>query len=264
MNEFNSISPDFFTNFNNITYYDEPHEYYFHNNKEFISVTTLIHKYQQPFDQEYWSNYIADKYNIHQFLVKRAWDFINKKGTTLGSVIHDYAENKILNKIFEYPEKNIKNEFGFDPIETEYGISKSHVDNFLNTSRNKLIPIKTELVVYDVETMIAGMVDLLVYNVKEKEYQIWDYKTNKKFSNENNTDTNLLGMLSTLGDCDLEIYSLQLEAYKYIIEKNTSIKLGKSYLVWVSHNNDNFKIIQTKDRRYFIEHIFNERLKSLS
>ena len=45
--------------------------------------------------------------------------------------------------------------------------------------------------------------------------------------------------LSTLTDSDLEMYSLQLEAYKYIIEKNTSIKLGKSFLIWVSHNNDN-------------------------
>ena len=59
-------------------------------------------------------------------------------------------------------------------------------------------------------------------------------------------------------DIDLEIYSLQLSLYKYLIEKNTSIKLGESYLIWMSHNNDNYKIIKTKDRTEYIEKILKK------
>lgn len=256
MSDLKSISSEIFTNFNNITYFDEPHQYYY-DDKEYISVTTLIHKYQEPFDEKYWLEYKSNQLNIPQYKIKRAWDFINKKGTMKGSIIHDYAENKLLNKVFKYPEREIINEFGFDPIKPEYDLTKNHVDKFINLSGNKLIPIKTELVVYDQELLIAGMVDILFYNVKEMEFQIWDWKTNKKFSTHGN---NLLkGNLSTLEDCDIEIYSLQLELYKYIIEKNTNIKLGKSYLVWVSHNNRGFEIIETRDRRYFIEQILGER-----
>jgi hypothetical protein len=236
----NNIPFEIFQNFNEIKYYDEPHKYFL-GIDEYISVTTLIHKYQEEFDENYWSNYKANEFNVPQWKIKRAWDFINKKGTLKGSIIHDYAENAL------YPE---------------YLITKKHVDNFLRLSKNKLIPIKTELVVYDKESKIAGMVDLLFYNVKENELQIYDWKTNKAFY-KNNPHQNLLGNLNMLEDCDLELYSLQMEMYKYIIEKNTSLKLGKSYLIWVSHNNNNFEIIEGQNRRFFIEQIIKERKKSL-
>lgn len=261
MKKLDSISLELFKNFNNITYYDTPHKYYL-GDDELISVTTLIHKYQDDFDEEYWSNYKANEYNIPQWKVKRAWNFINRKGTMKGSIIHDYAENAILNKVFEYPEQQIYNEFGFDPIYPEYIITKKHVDNFLRLSKDKLIPIKTELVVYDKESKVAGMVDLLFYNVRENELQIWDHKTNKKLS-KNNPKKQLLGSLSVLDDCDLETYSIQMSLYKRIIEKNTSLKLGKSYLAWYSHNNSNFEIIKTNDRDYFADQLINERINSL-
>lgn len=262
MVNFDSIHRELYTNFNDVTYFDEPHKYFFNGN-EFVSVTTLIHKYQEEFDGEYWSNFKANQHNIPQYKIKRAWDFINKKGTMKGSLIHDYAENKLLNKVFKYPHDQIINEFGFDPISVEYNKTKKHVDNFIRISRNKLIPLKTELVVFDKESMVAGMADLLFYNIRDKEIQIWDWKTNKVFSKEEK-GRHLKSIFGILEDCDLEIYSLQLESYKYIIEKNTNLKLGKSFLIWVSHNNDNFEIIQTKNRKFYIEQMFNERIKEIA
>jgi hypothetical protein len=74
----------------------------------------------------------------------------------------------------------------------------------------------------------------------------------------------LLKDLYLLEDCDLEIYSLQLEMYKQIIERNTSIKLGKSYIVWFSHNNNSYRIIETKDRKYYVNLMINERINNLA
>jgi len=255
------IPSKLFTSFNDITFYDEPHKYYI-NGKELISVTTLIHKYQEDFDEDYWSDYKGNQLNINPKIIKRAWSFINKKGTIKGSAIHDYAENLFQNKIFEYPKQLILNEFGFDPILTEYQITKKHVDKFYTDVHNKLIPIRTEMVVYDKESLIGGMLDILFYNIKTKEFQIWDWKSNKKFSNENK-NKHLLSKLSILEDCDLEIYSLQLELYKQIIEKIIGIKLGKSYLVWFSHNNESYKIIETKDRKYYANMLINDRIAEL-
>jgi hypothetical protein len=64
-------------------------------------------------------------------------------------------------------------------------------------------------------------------------------------------------------DCDLEVYSLQLEMYKQIIEKNTPIKLGQSYIVWFSHHNESYRIIKTTDRKFHVDVIFNERKQQL-
>lgn len=251
------VPKELFTAFNDVTYYDEPHKYY-HNNNQFISVTTLIHKYQEPFNEDYWSQVKADKYGLNTYEIKRIWKFINKKGTLKGSIVHDYAENTFLNKKFEYPQKIVLNEFGFDPIHKEYEISKKQVDNFYNDSHEKLIPIRTEFVVRDVEAMIAGMLDILFWNVKEKCFQIWDWKSNKDFTFE--TKRRLIGDLFLLDDSDLTIYSLQLQMYKYIIEKYIPIKLGDSYIVWYSQNNDNYRIIKTKDMSRYIDIIVNNRL----
>ena len=251
-----------FTSFNDLKYFDEPHKYYVDGN-ELISVTTLIHKYQDDFDEDYWAQYKANEFGLTKQEILRAWKFINNKGTMKGSIIHDYAENLFLNKIFKYPEEEIINYFGFDPIREEYEITKNHVDNFHKDSVNKLIPIKTELVIYDKESMIAGMMDMLFYNIKAKEFQIWDWKTNKDLTFEM-PNRYLKNELYLLQDCDLEIYSLQLEMYKQIIQRNTDVKIGSSYLVWFSHNNPTYKIIKTNDREIYVNQIIENRINSLT
>ena len=119
------------------------------------------------------------------------------------------------------------------------------------------------LVVRDKEAMIAGMMDMLFYNVKAKEFQIWDWKTNKDFTFEM-PNRHLKDDLYLLQDCDIEIYSLQLELYKQILHRNTDVKLGKSYIVWFSHNNPKYEIIETKDREYYINQIIQNRIDSLA
>jgi len=254
------VPKKFFTTFNEVIYHDEPHKYYI-NDKQLISVTTIIHKYQEEFNEDYWSRVKAEEYGLSQKEVIRAWRFINKKGTMKGSAIHDYAENLFLNKVFPYPKELIYNEFGFDPVLEEYNITKNHVNKFHSDVQGKLIPIRTEMIVYDKESLIGGMVDMLFYNVKAGEFQIWDHKTNKKLTM--NSERRMKDELYMLEESDFNIYSLQLGIYKYIIEKNTKIKLGKSYIIWYSHNNDNYKIIEMKDLTYFINIIINKRINEI-
>jgi len=268
-----NVPAKLFTAFNDVTYFDDPHKYFL-GDKELISVTTLIGKYENEFNEDYWSDRKGKVFDVPQDEVKHGWKYINKVGITRGSNIHDYAENLFNNKVFPYPkEQNIKL-FGYDPIWESFLKVKSHVDKFYKYSHGKLIPIKTELVVFDREFSIGGMVDLLFWNVREQEFQIWDWKTNKDFTGwhpkgyvdkdgfEYKEDTythkeeghdNFLGPLCFLKNNDIEHYSLQLDTYKYIIEKYTGIKLGKSYLIWLSHLQDRFHTIETVDRSIYVE-----------
>ena len=59
----------------------------------------------------------------------------------------------------------------------------------------------------------------------------------------------LEGVLSHLPDCELAIYSLQLSTYRYLIEKNTNIKLGDSYIVWFNEENPSYELIKCGDLR---------------
>jgi len=256
-----SVSGELFTAFNAVEYHDEPHKYYV-GEKGLISVTGLLHEYVEEFEEDYWSEIKAKEYNLTTKEIVRAWKFINEKGTIKGSAIHDYTENLFLNKVFEYPKEKILNKFGFDPIWIEYQMTKKHVNAFYEATRGKLIPIKTEFVVYDKKTFIGGMIDMLFYNIKAKEFQLWDWKTNKDFTKK--TNRRLKYQLYLLDDSDITIYSLQLELYKQIIERNTSIRLGKSYIVWFSHNNSNYEVIETIDMKNYVNQIFTERENMLA
>jgi len=256
------IPSKLFTTFNDVTFFDVPHKYYI-DNKELISVTTLIHKYQEEFQEDYWAEIKSIQYNVSVSEIKQAWKFINKKGTIKGSAIHDYSENLFQNKEFDYPKQLILNEFGFDPVWNEYQTTKKHVNKFYFDVKNKLIPIRTEFVVYDKESLIGGMLDMLFYNIKYNVFQIYDWKTNKDFTKEEKS-RHLLNELQLIEDCDLELYSLQLGIYKYIIEKNTGIKLGKSYIVWFSHNNSTYEIIEVKDRSYYVNKIIENRINEIA
>jgi hypothetical protein len=258
------VPVELFTAFNKVTYFDEPHKYFI-GNRQLISVTTLIGKFTEEFEEDYWANRKGYEYNLPKEEMLHLWKYINKVGVTRGSVIHDYAENLFNNKVFPYPKERIEKEFGCDPILDTYLRSRNHVDEFYRKSKGRLIPIKAELVVCDEELGIGGMVDLLFYNIRAREFQIWDWKTNKSFSGwspegGNNLEegkANFTGGLSMLKDNDLNHYSLQLDMYKYIIEKNTGIKLGQSYLIWVSHNQPKFHTIKTVDRMMYVERMIN-------
>jgi ATP-dependent exoDNAse (exonuclease V) beta subunit len=85
------------------------------------------------------------------------------------------------------------------------------------------------------------MIDQLFYNVKAKEFQIWDYKTNKAITTKNDYKKRMLNELWHLDECEFNTYSLQLGLYKKIIEENTNIKIGSSYICWVNEVNDTYK-----------------------
>ena len=119
-------------------------------------------------------------------------------------------------------------------------------NNFYDKSFGKLIPVRAEVVVGDKDWGVTGMIDQLFYNEKSKKLEIWDWKTNKAI-NTNNKWQQFKEPLGHLDVCELNTYSLQLSLYKHIIEKNTNLKLGKSYIVWLNENNDTYKVFKCHD-----------------
>ena len=78
----------------NVKYNDEEHLYWDDNGK-FISVTTLIGKFCQPFDSDYWSSYKA----IERVLDKETFKIAKK----------DLQNNVNVDKIIEAFDIDIEN-----------------------------------------------------------------------------------------------------------------------------------------------------------
>ncbi len=67
--------------------------------------------------------------------------------------------------------------------------------------------------------------------------------------------------INFLHDCEFEAYSIQLNLYKYIIEKNTNIKIGKLWLIHIHEEQEKYNLIQCADYQHIIKLLFEHQAK---
>jgi len=214
--------------------FNEANHSYLYDNQLCTSVTSLISKFKKPFETEKIAKRYANKNGLIVEDVISSWKEAGDVANHKGSELHKYAEYKFFNKNYDV-----------DIFSGALPLCK-YIDNFYNDFRDKLIPVRAEFVVGEKDLLLCGMIDKLFYNVESGKLEIWDYKTNKKidrFSKYNNRMTN---GLSHLAECEFNTYSLQTTIYRKIIERNTSLVLGNSYVCWVNEENDSYKVIEMK------------------
>lgn len=136
-----------------------------------------------------------------------------------------------------------------DLVEDTFMKMKNLGKLFLKENKH-LEAIEIERLVGDEKINLAGTFDRLYYNNDSNEFEIWDFKTDKKID-----FFNRYGKLAlfNLEDCEFNKYSLQTSLYKYIIEKNTPIGLGDSYIVHFSHENNKYDIIKADNHTELIK-----------
>ena len=235
----------------NIAFVEESHKYFdiTEPEKEFTSVTTLIHKYTQPFDRVFWASFKAlekllpkdvwnvekksllnskkfDKvlldlhsisendFNREQQGILDEWDNENRKSCERGTKIHADLENSFYQK-----KKDIdisKFEIG-GKFECRKDYSELDIEN--GVYPEYLISRVSE----DGKLRIAGQIDLLVK--KGNKIIIADWKTNKKietksfFNNKTKTSVKMKFPLNNLDDVNYWHYALQLSTYAWMIQK---------------------------------------------
>ncbi len=217
--------------------FDSKTHSYFLGKKRLTSVTTLLSKYKNPFDSEYWSKVIAKREKVTQEEILERWKEKAFKSTEIGTAIHkifeDFTKNKysILNDelVFDYNE--LKPEYLIDfNLKKEVSL-KLLKDKFIT---NKIIPVHTEFIVYN--EYLAGQVDMIATDSKGN-YYILDFKTNEKIDFEAYQNKKMLGSLSEIEDCSYFHYCLQLSIYKELCQE---FNIKKLYLVHIKTENYNF------------------------
>ena len=239
--------------FKKFNFEEEPHIYWWLNSQgercqARISMTSLIHSYSQPFDKEKVSQIVAKKNNTTKEEILKLWEFENDFSKVKGTHIHAYNEYLWKNKKYCYPKEKVINEFGIDVLEPIWENLTKIADKFYKDFKDRLIPIGLELVIGDEEYSVCGSVDFLCYSIKLNSLIIIDYKSNKEIKLNSYKEQKMTGCLSHLEDCNYIHYSLQLNGYQHIIEKNTNLRLkNEHFLIWMNENNDDYKIYKTKD-----------------
>lgn len=194
------------------------HKYTSDDNKEWMSVTSVISNFKQPFEADSIAvksskNKKSKWYGMTPEEIKEAWKAEAKRATDLGTWYHNQRESDLCE--IENMERHGYTVPIFKPIEKE-GIKFSPEQKL----KDGVYP---EHMVYLKSAGICGQSDLV--EVVNGKVHITDYKTNKEIKTEGYVNwegisQKMSGPLSHLDDCHLNHYALQLSLYMYIILKH--------------------------------------------
>lgn len=217
--------------------------------KQYISVTTLIHRYTQEFDKEFWSAYkaleklipkenwavekksllntkkfnreILNVYNISELEFNKTqqdildeWDKKNKESCERGTKIHAELENS-----FYKSGKNVSlQRFG---IGGKFECKKDYSDLDLEYG------VYPEYLIYresdDGILRLAGQIDLIVK--QGNEITVCDWKSNQEikqkagFNTQTKSTSKMKYPLNNLDDANFWHYTLQLSTYAWMLQK---------------------------------------------
>lgn len=273
----------------NICFNEESHLYWdaTDESKKFISVTTLIHSFAQPFNKEFWSQMkalealipkdrwqmekksllaskrfdksILDLYDIsendfnrEQQRILDEWEEKNRSACERGTKIHADLENSF----YESGNNVNLNRFG---IGGKFVCKKGYNDLDLKNGvyPEYLIHFSTQ----DGILNLAGQIDLLIKSGND--IIIGDWKTNQEikqkgyFDQNKRTTSKMLYPLNNLDDCNFSAYNLQLSTYAYMLQRiNPEFNIKDLMIVHFDHNN--------KSTIYHCEYLKDEVMRMLA
>jgi ATP-dependent exoDNAse (exonuclease V) beta subunit len=261
--------------------FDEPtHKYTIIDDSEtkYTSVTTWNHYHFPQFDSESIARSIVNNPNkkpmYKNMTVEEIKDKWNKDGVTassagtamhyniecfmnLGDVNKEYTHSELYDL---WMKTHTKEEIDEASVEWKYFL------DFVEATP-QLIPYRTEWSIYDKKLKLAGQIDMVYFNPDDGTISIYDWKRAKDIQMSNNFNkfaTN--STISHIPDTNFWHYSLQLNTYKAILERNYGLKVRELFLVKLHPNNkfETFEIIKCADLTGEINELFNDREKIIS
>lgn len=239
----------------NIKFVEEGHKYYINGDDNYISATTFIHKLFPEFDSIRLINDLKRKHN-KKYLdmateeILELWENEKNASAIAGTKMHYHIE-LYSNDI---PFKEIND----NSIEFKY---------FLNFREKYpyLEPYRTEWTIYSKTYRIAGSIDMIYIDTRDNSYHIYDWKRSKQIWEKSYFDDDIgYQPLQHLPNGNYWHYQLQLNLYKFILEKNYNIQISSVNLCVCHPINRNFKIIKGIDLMDEIKTVLSIRKKQLS
>lgn len=263
----------------NITLYEKEHKYVISgdSNTKYTSVTTWCHSYFEEFNADEviktmfnskgWKE--GHKYwGLSSDQIKAKWetsrDCSASAGTNLHFEIECFMNNPLLSANYTnkelYDIYMITNKNNHDKKSTEW---KYFID-FIKDNPN-LKPYRAEWLVYDEMVKIAGSIDMVFEN-PDGTLSIYDWKRSKDIPKMNNWNKFANHpVICHLPDSKFWHYSMQLNTYKFILEKKYGKKIQDLFLVKLHPDNKtkNYEVISVPNLSSEIQELFLEREKKL-
>jgi ATP-dependent exoDNAse (exonuclease V) beta subunit len=219
------------------------------NPETYISATTIIHKYFPQFDNDTviqkmikspnWKK--SPYYGMTVDEIKNKWETNRVEAAAKGTQVHDWIENFYLGGCITPCEeaeasKSFKN---FMDFHNEYGWK----------------PYRTEWRVFTEEYKVAGSIDIIFEGSEKGKIKVYDWKNSKEIKMNNRYEKGY-DPISHLPNCNYYQYSLQLNLYKWILERHYDLKVEEMGLIIVHENNPTYLKYDVKDMSKEIYSLF--------
>jgi len=260
----------------NIIFYEDGHKYKILSDKNstYTSVTTWIHNHFKKFDSDKIISNMMKGKNWHEghkywglsaIEIKKLWSENGKKESQAGTDLHYNIECFMNNSELKkgYIHKDLYNSYINKPLPIYHNnIEWQYFLNFVLENED-FIPYRTEWMIYDTDYKLAGSIDM-VYKNKDGSLNIYDWKRSKEITTINRWNQfSTTPCIAELPDSNFWHYSLQLNIYKRIIEKNYNFIIKDLYLVRLHPNNEdnNYILIKAADLSDQVTRLLEKILK---
>lgn len=203
--------------------------HFYLGSKKLIGTTKLISNFFPKFDADYWAGVKAPLVGKTKEQLLSEWERKGIESAKAGTILHERIDAY-------YHHKNITTE------DKDYSLFEQFANAY------NLNPYRSEWAIYDEDTNIVGVVDMLDYS--NGEYILYDWKRSDKILDggqpikENKFDEFGLKPIENVPNTEYWHYALQLSFYRYILEKNYGIRVKESRLV-VLHPSLNLPVVLT-------------------
>ena len=234
----------------------EPIEHKYINDQKpnmvYKSVTTVLGEYKEPFDTEYHAQRVADRRGTTKEAIIAEWEETNKQANIYGTEVHAILERLLLapNNLYSPRDdfertiirafKNVIEEEGLGILGNK-GTKPEYIMS-LELSEN---------------IGIAGTSDI-IEDLNKNNFNVWDFKTNKRFNYDNQYDNYLHFPLNHLCECQYNDYAIQISTYGLMYERETGKKFNRGGLLYYDKICEMFKLIPVpymkKEAEQMIEH----------
>jgi hypothetical protein len=165
--------------------------------------------------------------------IKESWEKNGAEAAKLGTEMHQSIEDY-------YNEGKISDTKEFNMFQ-----------NFDRYVKEKgYLPYKSEQIVYDVQYSLAGSVDMqYTKNLDDDVKKIWlvDWKRSKSIDFKSFGGRKFgKAPLDNVQDCNYGHYSLQLNIYKFLLEKHFNVSIEKMTLVILHPKQDDYMEIEVQ------------------
>lgn len=259
----------------NIHFEEEGHKYTISDNfgvsdVGYTSVTTWVHTHFPHFDADliitrmmsskswkaghkYWgltADGIKDLWNSKR-------DDAAGAGTHLHYEIECFMNSNVLR--FEYTHLELLQQHNilikYDKRYFDFGVEWNYFLKFV-ADFPQLKPYRTEWTVYHEELKLAGSIDM-VYENPDGSLSIYDWKRSADIIKVNAWNKCAITKeIDWMPDSNFWHYSLQLNAYKMILETKYGKVVKDLYLVRLHPDSDNYELIQVPDLKNDINTLF--------